>query len=79
MRKHYRDLALADRDNDDFLVELEMNYLFGDDDDEDEDAEIDVGQNDEQVDCVICHSGNKIKHIFATLDNLTRRGWGNND
>ena len=47
MRKHYRDLAWADRDKDDFLVELEMSYLFGDNDDEDEDAEIDVGQNDE--------------------------------
>jgi hypothetical protein len=47
LRKHYRGLALADRDNDDFLVELEMSYLFGDNDDEDEDAEIDVGQNDE--------------------------------
>ena len=45
LRKHYRALVLADRDNDDFLVELEMSYLFGDDDNED--AEIDVGQSDE--------------------------------
>jgi hypothetical protein len=45
LRKHYRALALADRDNNDFLVELEMSYLFGDDDNED--AEIDVGQSDE--------------------------------
>ena len=43
--QHYRALVLADRDNDDFLVELEMSYLFGDDDNED--AEIDVGQSDE--------------------------------
>ena len=42
---HYRALVLADRDNNDFLVELEMSYLFGDDDNED--AEIDVGQSDE--------------------------------
>ena len=33
LRKHYHDLALADRDNDDFLVELEMSYLFCDNDD----------------------------------------------
>ena len=45
LRKHYRALALADRDNNDFLVELEMSYLFGDDDNKD--AEIDVGQSDE--------------------------------
>jgi len=45
LHKHYRALVLADRDNNDFLVELEMSYLFGDDDNED--AEIDVGQSDE--------------------------------